>query len=268
MNMRNLFVLLALALFTACSNDNSTNEESTEEKVEAESAAENTASSESVMRSGDYTLTPMSPSPSYPDAAMESMSYSQGNWKFEISGESYNLGVQTDDAGAKGCANSAKGQHIHLIVDNAPYAAKYESEFEYEIADGKHAVLAFLSRSYHESIKSITAYKADMLYVQDNETVRSLPIADPFIFYSRPKGVYEGEDTKRVMLDYYLLNTTEDHYVMADINGTVFKLTNWQPYIIEGLPAGDNKITLTLMDKNGKVATGFNPVSREFKLNP
>ena len=41
----------------------------------------------------------------------------------------------------------------------------------------------------------------------------------PMLFYSRPKGVYDGNDTKRVMLDYYMINIDDGHYVQADING-------------------------------------------------
>jgi major membrane immunogen (membrane-anchored lipoprotein) len=269
MKMRNLYILLALAFLAACSSENSSSEEAASESQSTEApASDASADGADVMRSGGYTLTPMSSSPSYPDATINSMTYNEKQWSFDISGDSYQLGVQTSDASTKGCANSGQGQHIHLIVDNQPYAAKYESDFEFEIADGKHAVLAFLSRSYHESIKTAAAHKAQRMYVLNNKVERTEPIESPQVFYSRPKGVYEGGDTERVMLDYYLVNTNENHYVMADINGEQFKLTTWQPYIVEGLPAGDNTITLTLMDDNGAVNSELNPVSRTFKLNP
>src|SRR5210317_97697 len=44
-----------------------------------------------------------------------------GEVAFGFQVEGYELGAQTSDAGANGLANSAKGQHIHLILDNGPY---------------------------------------------------------------------------------------------------------------------------------------------------
>jgi len=187
-----------------------------------------------------YTLTPFQPSQDYSKAAIESMFYKDGTFNFEVGGEGYNLGEQTPDAAAKMCANSGKGQHIHLIVGKAPYAAKYVPEFEHAVPDGAHQLLAFLSRSYHESIKS------------------------------RPKGTYVGKaNTDKVMLDFYLLNADlgPDYTLKADINGETHSLKKWQPYYIEGLPMGENTVTLTLLDKAGnKVDSPINPVSRTFTL--
>jgi len=177
---------------------------------------------------------------------------------------------QTPDAGQKMCANSGKGQHIHLIVDNKPYAAKYVADFDHEVKDGEHYVLAFLSRSYHESIKTATARKAEKVMVENKSIKSSTPIEGPMLFYSRPKGTYKGAaDTKKVMLDFYLVNADlgSDYSVEASINGEVHSLNKWQPYYIEGLPMGKNTIKLTLLDKDGKPANvPLNPVTREFTL--
>ena len=216
-----------------------------------------------------YKLTPFTKSESFPDATIEFVGYENGEWNFKVEGSNYELGAQTSDVSSKGCANSAQGQHIHFIDGAAPYLAKYESSFKNEIDDGQHAILAFLSRSYHESIKTDGAYVARFIGLQDGVMKGNEPIPLPMLFYSRPKGVYDGNDTKRVMLDYYMINIDDGHYVQADINGQVFDLKDWQPYYIEGLPTGDNTIKLSLLDKNGiLVKTHHNPVSRTFKLNP
>jgi len=88
------------------------------------------------------------------------------------------------------------------------------------------------------------------------------------LFYSRPKGLYTGDDIKKVMLDFYLINADMPKYtVEADINGEKHMLDKWQPYYIEGLPEGDNMITLTLLDSTGQVAKiPMNPVSGKFQL--
>lgn len=260
--------LLAIALMTALVSCGTSDSE-TKSETETAEAETQTPKVETAPVKSSYTLSPLSPSPEFPKAKLTSMKYDQGKWSFKVSGGDYKLGVQTSDAETKGCANSAQGQHIHLILGSDPYLAKYESEFDYEIEDGKKAVLAFLSRSYHESIKTADAHIAQMIYVQDNKMIRSQDIVDPMVFYSRPKGIYEGADTEKIMLDYYMVNTDKTkHYVKADINGEEFDLKDWQPYVIEGLPAGDNTITLTLMDENGPVKTMHNPVSRTFKVNP
>lgn len=217
-----------------------------------------------------YVLTPFAPSQDYAQAKIESMFYKDGQFSFEIGGEGYELGVQTPDAPSKMCANSAKGQHIHLIINDLPYAAKYVAEFDHEVADGTHQLLAFLSRSYHESIKTLDAYVGLNAVMENGSMIKSDPITAPTLFYSRPKGTYIGKaDTDKVMLDFYLLNASlgADYTLKADINGEVHTIDKWQPYYIEGLPMGENTITLTLLGKDGQpVASPINPVSRTFTL--
>ena len=219
----------------------------------------------------NYKLTPFSNSPEFADAKIEQMTYIDGVFNVEISGDSYELGVQTPDAEQKMCANSAKGQHIHLIVDNGPYNARYTSTFDdVPLEDGSYHTLAFLSRSYHESIKTKDAHTAIVMEVKDNTASKFNGINFPMLFYSRPKGTYIGkQNTDKVMLDFYVVNLElGDRYkVLADINGEVHTIDNWQPYYIEGLPMGKNKIKLTLVDGQGNVVDApFNPVEREFEL--
>ncbi|MEM6319795.1 MAG: hypothetical protein AAF960_19135 [Bacteroidota bacterium] len=217
-----------------------------------------------------YTITPFAASTEYADAEIKSMYYKDGKFTFEVAGENYQLGEQTPDAAQKMCANSGKGQHIHLIVGKAPYAAKYVPEFDHEVADGEHHLLAFLSRSYHESIKNGTAYVGLKATMENGSMTKSDPIMEPTLFYSRPKGTYVGKaNTDKVMLDFYVLNAElgPDYTVKASINGEEHTFDKWQPYYIEGLPMGDNTIELTLLDKDGKaVASPINPVSRTFTL--
>ncbi len=215
-----------------------------------------------------YTLTPFSNSKDFPDASLKAMAYTDGTFSTVISGSSYKLGEQTSDAPQKNCANSNEGQHLHLIVDTEPYVAKYESSFTHEIPDGEHYILCFLSRSYHESLKTPSAYKAVRAKVTGKTMSNMAEVEGPMLFYSRPKGLYTGEDTKKVMLDYYLVNVDKPGYkVEADINGEKHLLDKWQPYYIEGLPEGDNTIKMSLLDSAGQLVNApLNPVSRTFKI--
>jgi len=218
-----------------------------------------------------YTLREFEESPSFPDAKIKGYDYKDGQFDFRLSESDYVLGSQTSDAGSKMCANSAKGQHIHLIIDNEPYAAKYESSFAHDISDGEHYLLAFLSRSYHESIKTDGAHIAEKIMVKDGSIVDREPITDPMLFYSRPKGTYVGEkETKHMMLDFYVINAEigKDYDVRMTINDQVkMVLDEWKPYFLEGLGMGNNSITLSLLAKDGSQAdVPLLPVTREFML--
>ena len=135
--------------------------------------------------------------------------------------------------------------------------------------EGNYVVLAFLSRSYHESVKSPDAYYVENLTVGDVEPDEA-DLSAEHLFYSRPKGTYTGEDAEKVMLDFYLVNTTisaDGNKVRATINGEEFLITEWAPYYIEGLPMGEATIKLELLDADGNLIEGpFNSVERNVTL--
>ena len=255
-----LFIFFALSLsLTGCKNNTASTETAPAESTETVA--------------NKYTLTPFTPSVSFPGAKMESMDYKNGRFTYVLGGEGYELKAQTPDADQKMCANSGEGQHIHLIVDDLPYAAKYEASFEHPVEDGSHYILSFLSRSYHESIKTKAAHLAMNVNVKDGSITGSVPVeTEKMLFYSRPKGTYVGQkDTEKIMLDFYLINVElgDEYKVKAEINGEAHILDTWQPYYIEGLEMGDNTIKLTLIEKDGNaVNTALNPVERTFTLKP
>lgn len=243
-----------LSVGTSCKNSD-TSSENQEEIIEQKS---------------QYTLTPFSPSENFPDAQLTLTSYENGRFEFNVNSDTYLLGQQTSDAPQKMCANSAEGQHIHLILGTDPYIAKYESSFDQTVSDGEHYLLAFLSRSYHESIKTETSFVVQKVNISENTIASSEDITDEMIFYSRPKGTYVGKaNTDKVMLDFFLVNSDlgNNRMVKATINGEEHIIDKWQPYYIEGLPMGKNTITLALIDENGtNLNVPNNPVTREFEL--
>ena len=220
------------------------------------------------------TLTEIS-SPEFPEAALEmnepleGANYETGKIVFKYNIKNYNLSVQTLDADAKQCANSGKGQHIHFIVNGEPYKALYTPDYEAEFKDGSYVVLSFLSRSYHESLKHYGAYVLTQFTVGDDKE-STVDLTAPHMFYSRPKGEYKGSDTKKVILDFYLVNTDlspEGNKVRATINDEQFLIDKWAPYFMEGLPFGENSIKLELVDNLGNVIKGpFNTVERKITL--
>ncbi len=254
--MKNLLFFATTALCIMACNSNTSTPADAPDPVEEVSSAQ-------------ITISPKAAGQDYPDATITDWNFKDGMFDFDIKAESYELGGQTPDAGSTMCANSGKGQHIHLIVDNKPYAAKYTSEFEYKLEDGEHNILAFLSRSYHESIKTPEAHRAVKAIVKNNTFTSIEPVTEPMLYYSRPKGTYVGKDAQSLLLDFYLENVSLDanHQVKVETNGQTFMLDKWQPYVLEGLPMGENTVTLTLVDGEGKrIDAPLNPVSRTFTL--
>lgn len=195
--------------------------------------------------------------------------YGEVNFNFNVS--NYELGVITKSENTSLLANSNKGQHIHFILDNQPYSAHYESKFTKEIQNGVHHLVAFLSRSYHESVKNNNSIVIKKLVVGENpqdELVQD--INAPTLIYSRPKGKYVGKDANRILLDFFILNTElkeNGNRVKATINNKVFMITDWTPYIISGLSFGEVSIKLELIDNQGANIDGpFNAVERKILL--
>lgn len=237
------------------------------------------ASEETIKTIEPITLSKLEGSPAYADAELiltsqKSMITNESREvDFDFTVNNYELGAQTDSPNAEKLANSGKGQHIHFILNNQPYSAHYEPSFKKEIPDGVHHLVAFLSRSYHESVKNENSVVARKIEIGDNpEDTQGLDMDAPTLIYSRPKGTYSGKDTKNLMLDFFVLNATlseEGNKVRATINGEEFMITEWAPFVINGLPMGEVTIKLELIDSEGNLIEGpFNEVTRTVTLTP
>ncbi len=273
MNKNTHHLVIALSLLflvtTACkqekkAEDQEENAENTVEKVEEPAAPK-------------ITLEKLEGSPAYADAALvldtpENIEVAKaGEMDFSFKVENYELGAQTEGPNAEKLANSGKGQHIHFILDNQPYSAHYEPNFKKEVPAGVHHLVAFLSRSFHESVKNENSVVVRKLVVGENpEDTFGLDMKAPTLIYSRPKGEYKGKDTEQILLDFFVLNTTlspSGHKVRATINGEEFMITEWVPHTIKGLPMGEVTIQLELLDEAGNLIPGpFNKVTRTVSL--
>ena len=196
---------------------------------------------------------------------MSKMINNKDNYSFSFKVNEYELGKQTSKKFNYKLANSEKGQHIHLIINNGPYFAKYSKQFDQNFEKGNNVILAFLSRSYHESVKNPNAY-----FLTQFGEGNKIDLTDELLFYSRPKGIYEGEATNKLLLDFYLINTKlspEGNKVRATIEGKEFIIDEWSPYYIEGLPKGEISIKLELINSMGDlIKSPFNPSERKVIL--
>lgn len=168
------------------------------------------------------------------DPIGEKLTATPTNFDFIV--RDYQLQEQTGGERSETLANSEKGQHIHFIHNNAPYQAKYEPSFDAELMEGNNVILAFLSKSYHESVKQENAFFFKNFFVGDGEN--TFDESAQHLFYSRPKGEYKAEKAKKLLFDFYLINTKlseNGNQVKLTIDNTEFMIPEWQAYFVEGL---------------------------------
>ena len=224
----------------------------------------------SCTNSSPITLTKVEGSPKYETSKLflknvykSSDTLIANSYIFNYDIENFELGAQTIKDFDYSLANSHKGQHIHLIVNNGPYSAKYQNSFEQNFDSENNVILAFLSRSYHESVKNVNSYS--LIQLGDGERIDT---TKELLFYSRPKGNYIGADTEKILLDFFLINTNlsvDGNRIKVTIMNKEFIIYEWAPYYIEGLPNGEIYIKLELQDSNGNLINSpFNPSERSF----
>lgn len=211
-------------------------------------------------------LVPVTNSPTFPDATLtidEMTAQKQGDsavLKVKFNVENYELTSQTSDASHKHSSNSAKGQHIHFILDDEPYVALYKPEHEVTLPlNSEHYLLCFLSRSYHESLKNPSAAVLKHFKIDEDGGIEQLDIpSSPMLFYSRPKGDYSGENAQNVLLDFYVYGGQlgDSLQVEATVDDTTFMIKKWQPFFIKNAPMGDLNIQLQLQHANGSPVEG------------
>jgi len=217
--------------------------------------------------------------------------------KVKIGGDLKGLKMGKDKAGT--------GNHVHVILDNQPYAAHYMWDKGFElrnITDGKHTLRMFASRPWHESYKNKKAFKTIKFTVKNGKADETKPTTDakgkkladakpegadvkeskagdvdfskPLVTYSRPKGTYKGENGKTIMIDFWLSNAKligdgGEFKIRYSVNGGEPKLIEkWAPIWLEGWKTGENSIKLELVDKDGNLVEngGYNSTARKIKV--
>ncbi|MGH7284472.1 MAG: hypothetical protein ACRELY_23355, partial [Polyangiaceae bacterium] len=146
------------------------------------------------------------------------------------------------------------------------------------LADGQHVLVAFPSRANHESVKTKNALAVLDFYVGKKKGDATTDLKKPILVYSRPKGVYKGDQGNHVIVDFQLINDTladgKDH-VMIDVTGpgitkdlTADVKSFGAPYYLDNLQNGSYTVKLDLLGADGKPVPGaWNSTSRTFTVD-
>jgi hypothetical protein len=177
--------------------------------------------------------------------------------------------------------------HVHLILDNKPYKAIYDTKAPVKlseltngeaIAEGLHVLVAFPSRANHESVKTKGALAVVPFWVGKKGDAKTDPTKKPMLIYSRPKGEYKGEMANHVLVDFYLANVTladgKEHVKVTvsgpgidkPLEGKVDKFGT--PLYLDNLQNGSYELKTELLDGTNKLVEGpWNSTTRAIKID-
>ena len=300
-----LFVIvIAVSLICACEapkNEKPTPDSSGEPKTEAGSALSIVDAPESIAAKikarGEQDQ-------AKPDLTVESpkdgetINSSTVKVKVKVGGDLKGLKMGKDEDGT--------GNHVHVILDNQPYAAHYMWDKGFElrnVSDGEHTLRMFASRPWHESYKNEEAFKTVKFTVKNGKADETKPTTDgdgkkmadakkpegaevkessagpvdfskPLLTYSRPKGEYKGESAAAIMIDFWLSNAKlvgdgGKYKVRYQINSEKPEtIEKWAPIWLKGWREGDYTIKLELVDADGKLVEngGYNQTIRNISI--
>jgi hypothetical protein len=177
--------------------------------------------------------------------------------------------------------------HVHLILDNKPYKAIYDTKAPVKlseltggeaVAEGLHVLVAFPSRANHESVKTKGALAVVPFWVGKKGDPKTDPTKKPMLVYSRPKGEYKGELANHVLIDFYVANVVlaeGKEHVHVTVSGPGVdkpldgKVEKWgTPLYLDNLQNGSYQIKTELMDGQNKLIEGpWNSTTRTIMID-
>ena len=187
------------------------------------------------------------------------------------------LRVQLRIIGLKiGAGNKGRGNYIRLLLDNETPRDLFKSGERTVTIDGLskglHTIRVFATTPWGESIKAPNAYAAVNFYVKTNKD-QPIPVdfSKPVMSYSKPEGIYKGQDAERILLDFHLANSLlrpGGNLVRLVLDGgPPIDLAAWSPVWLEGMAPGNHSVSLTLVDSKGKTLHGpYNQIERTFTV--
>jgi len=171
----------------------------------------------------------------------------------------------------------AKGQHVHVVIDNKPYYPIFDATKPFTIGDvvngdtlaeGQHVMVVFPSRPNHESVKTKGALAFTEFYVGKAKD-HPVDLTKPVLVASRPKGTYKGDMASHVLVDFQLLNESDktfgdgkDHVhvtvtgpgIADHLDADMTRIGT--PYYLDALQTGAYTLKFDLLDGKGAAIPG------------
>jgi hypothetical protein len=177
--------------------------------------------------------------------------------------------------------------HVHLILDNKPYKAIYDTKAPVKLSElsggealeeGRHVLVAFPSRANHESVKTKDAFVVIPFWIGKKGDAKDDPTKKPMLVYSRPKGDYKGELANHVLIDFYVANVTlaegKEHVHVSVTGPGIDKPLEAKaekfgpPFYLDNLRNGGYELKLELRDGSGKLVEGpWNSTTRKIHVD-
>lgn len=168
------------------------------------------------------------------------------------------------------------GNHLRVLLDNEKPRDWFDPDerpFTIEgLAPGLHTVRVFPATPWQESIKGPRAFDAINFYVKsDKDAPMPVDFSKPLLSYSAPLGTFTDMVSHRVMLDFYVANTSlskTGHRVRMQLDDSAaVDILHWSPVWLEALAPGDHTVSLRLVDAEGRIVPGpYNQVEQSFTI--
>jgi hypothetical protein len=230
------------------------------------------------------TLTPGAASPD-PTAPLPTVAITApGKDQIVPNDKAVDFSVKLD---VKNWQTATGSNHVHLILDNKPYKAIYDTKAPVKlseltggeaIAEGQHVLVAFPSRANHESVKTKGALVVVPFWVGKKGDGKTDPTKKPMLIYSRPKGDYKGEMANHVLIDFYVANVTlaegKEHVNVTVTGPGIDKPLEAKvekfgtPLYLDNLQNGSYDVKTELVDASNKLIEGsWNSTTRSIKID-
>tara|TARA_Y100000589_G_scaffold75216_1_gene68809 strand:+ start:16719 stop:17552 length:834 start_codon:yes stop_codon:yes gene_type:complete len=193
--------------------------------------------------------------------ATQNQTFKMGLNKIEFKNKFFNLGEKTAEEKSHMVRLYEGGQYLGVLNPNKPLKKIIHGYFETEIEKGDNLFFCYLSRSYDLSVKNKNASFLFKINADPSGCFSETELSDTVVALLQPRGVFSSGQEEKVLFDFFLKNISleEGNYISLLIDDIEFKLTKWVPFWIQGLKAGDHKISIDLKTKEGFSLKGIMP---------
>ncbi|MCX7624870.1 MAG: hypothetical protein N2Z21_01440 [Candidatus Sumerlaeaceae bacterium] len=162
---------------------------------------------------------------------------------------------------------------IHIMLDNEPFAVKYDLSKPHrlhDVAPGTHTLRVYAANPYHEIIPATLCIVPFAVEYHDHENRPAQ--GEPLLTYVLPQGEYRGIDCADILLNFAVSGaplSRRGYRVYYYVDGKRFISYRQESAHLRDLAAGYHRIRMELVDEKGRVVPGpFNVVERTILLSP